>query len=835
MDALIQDIRYAWRKLRKSPGFSIVVVLTLALGIGANTAIYSLLDQALLRSLPVKDPDRLVSLKFSGVSEGSTWAHGELEKNMVFSYPTYQSLRDHNSVFSGLIATRWAKVGLQWHNQPDLGEAELVSGNYFDVLGVQPAIGRLFVSADDVTKNANPVVVLSFEYWQRKFGLDPHIVNQSVLINGHPFTILGVVRPGFRSVIVGNTPEIFAPMTMKPEIVPGIDDLDDHFSQSLSILGRLKPGLSREQAEAGIAPLWYSIRNDEFNLLGHNLSAQFRDAFLTNSHLFLLDSAKGVAGNDHTPLLIIGGMTGLMLLMACANVGSLLLVRIGGRIREVSVRYALGAKRRRVVQLVLAEAVLLGTLGGTLGLVLAPQISALLLRMMFVQSDGVIPFSTHLDWRSFTFNFALAIFVSLIFSLAPVLQFRRPDFTPALKQQVSTVPRGSMRFRRIAVAVQIALSLLLLFAAGLFVRTLRNLETLDVGFATDHLVKFAINPVLSGYKTDQANGLYSQILDKLSGLPGVRSAAATSDPELSNTNWRRNITISGINNSTIEDKDVEWELVSANYCRTLEMPLIAGRDFSEEDINTKRGVAVVSENLATHYFGTPQNAVGRFLGPGAGNVKTDIEIIGVIQDAKHTTMRGDIRRMVLVPYSPVSWPNGMTFYVRTWQSPVSAEATIRQAMLQYDSKLVLDGFRTMREQINNSLSDERMIAFLASVFGLLGASLAAIGIYGVLAYSTAQRTREIGIRIALGATRGTVLRMILTEVLWLAGIGVVVGLPVSLLLIRTIRSQLFGISSDDPLTLCLVVIAISALAFVSATLPARRAAKVDPMVALRYE
>jgi predicted lysophospholipase L1 biosynthesis ABC-type transport system permease subunit len=265
------------------------------------------------------------------------------------------------------------------------------------------------------------------------------------------------------------------------------------------------------------------------------------------------------------------------------------------------------------------------------------------------------------------------------------------------------------------------------------------------------------------------------------------------------------------------------------------LPLIAGREISEEDINTKRGVAVISENLASHYFGTAQNAIGHFLGKGAGNVKTDIEIIGVIKDAKHTTMRGDVRRMVLVPYSPVSWPGGMTFYIRTWQLPDSAEGTIRQAMLAYDSKLVLDGFRTMREQIDNSLSGERMIAFLASVFGLLGALLAAIGIYGVLAYSTAQRTREIGIRIALGATRGTVLRMVLAEVLWLAGIGIATGLPVSLLLIRTVRSQLFGISSNDPLTLCLVLAVVSALAFASAALPAFRAAKVDPMVALRYE
>jgi predicted permease len=325
------------------------------------------------------------------------------------------------------------------------------------------------------------------------------------------------------------------------------------------------------------------------------------------------------------------------------------------------------------------------------------------------------------------------------------------------------------------------------------------------------------------------------VLERLATLPGVRSAAATSDPELANTNWRANITIAGLDNTTIEDKDVEWELVSAGYCSTLKLPLIAGREINEDDVNNKRGVTVVSENLATHYFGTPQNAIGHYIASGAGNVKTDIEIIGVIKDSKHTTLRGDIRRMVLVPYTPTQQSIGMTFYVRTWQSPESTEASIRQAMTVVDSKLVLDGFHTMQEQIDNSLTDERMIAMLASGFGITALLMAGIGIYGVLAYSTAQRTREIGIRIALGATRITVIRMVVVEVFWLIGIGIAVGLPLSLLVSRTIRSQLFGISNNDPWTLCIGVFLVAALAFVSAALPARRAAKVDPMVALRYE
>jgi putative ABC transport system permease protein len=839
MESLLQDVRYGLRMMAKNPGFAIVAILTLALGIGANTAIFTLCDQVLLRRLPVRNPQELVRLEYSGSDTGRASTRGGSPR-AYFSYPMYRDLRDRNTVFGGMLATYSTQVGVQWHNQPELANSELVSGNYFDVLGVGPAAGRLLLQSDDVTQDANPVVVLSFGYWQRRFGADPRILNQTILINSHPFTVVGVVAPSFRSVVVGDAPDLFAPMMMKPEITPGWNDLDNHRSRWLNIFARLSPGVNRAQAEAGINLQWQALRAEEFKQI-QGRSALFMQHFVAGSHLSLLDGALGFSPlreNIRTPLLIVMGMVGLVLLIACANVAGLLLVRAAGRVREISVRYALGARRGRVLQQLMVEGAMLGLAGGALGLLLAPRVSGLLVQMMYADSNQQLPFSATPDLRIFLFNFGIALSVSLLFSLAPAAQFWHPDLTPTLKQQTISVAGGGQGFRRVSVGLQIGLSLLLLLGSGLFLRTLYKLKTFDVGFATDHLLTFGLDAKLAGYDPKDVPTLSKRVLETLSALPGVSSVAATNDPELSGNNEGSTITIAGYTAKEDEDMNAEWSIITTDYFATLKRPMVAGRNFTAQDGPDAAAVAIVNRSFAEHFFGSPQQALGQYVASKGGkDAKPDIQIIGVVQDAKHEGVRENIRRSVFVSYLQAKEAGQvpLQFYVRTWQSPESAEGNIRSAMQRLDSKLVVDTLITMDRQIDDSLSTERMIALLAGSFGVLATLLAAVGLYGVLAYATVQRTREIGIRIALGASRGAVARMVLSEVARLAGISMAAALPLALILGRLIKSQLFGISSADPLTLIVTTLLTGFAALLAAWIPTRRATRVDPMVALRYE
>ncbi len=529
------------------------------------------------------------------------------------------------------------------------------------------------------------------------------------------------------------------------------------------------------------------------------------------------------------------GMVVLLVLMACVNVSSLLLVRAAGRVREMSVRYAMGAGRWQIIRQLLAEGLLLGLLGGTLGLLLAPAVSSLLIRRVVGETATDLPFSSSVDTRILFFNFALALVVSLLFSLAPALRFLHPDLANSLKQQSTTSSGGPLRFRRVLVGAQISLSLLLLIGAGLFVRTLHNLRTLDVGFATDHLVSFAINPRLTGYQTEQVFPLYRRVLQTLSSLPGTRPVAGTDDPDLANTDDDGNIVIAGYNEREDEDMQVEQPAVTPGYFATMQVPLLAGRDFTDDDGMGKPSVGIVNLAFARHFFGTPQNAIGHFIGFGGSQGKKDTEIVGVVGDTRHGRVRDDIKRTVYRPRFQLDNPSVLTFLVRTWQPPEAAVANIRGAMQQLDSKLALGSLQTMDVQIADNLSVERLVALLAVSFGVLAMLLSAIGLYGVLAYATAQRTREIGIRMALGAQRSSVMGLVLRDVLWLAGISIVVTLPVALLLGRLLRSQLFGVSAADPVTLLGGTLLVAAVALLAALLPARRAATLEPMKALRTE
>jgi putative ABC transport system permease protein len=839
MRYLLEDLRYALRQFRNNPGFTLTAVLTLALGIGANTAIFTLLDQALLRRLPVKDPASPVLLRFTGSFNGHSHDYGGDEGD-YFSYPMYKDLRDKNAVFDGLIATTRTEAGVLWQNAPSVAQAELVSGNYFDVLGVRATAGRLFVQSDDLQPEADPIVALSYGYWQRRFGSDRQVIGQTILINGHPFTVVGIAPPTFQSVQMGYVPDIFVPITMKKTMTPGADDLLDRQSKWMNMVGRLKPGMTLTQAQAGLDPLWHSLRAEELTQRGHS-SQRFRDSFLTNSHLLLLDGAKGFSplrGNVRTPLLVLMGMVGLVVLMACANVASLLLVRASGRIREMSIRYALGAERARVARQLLTEGLMLGLAGGVLGVAMAPVVSAVLQRGIVGSGDSILPFSNQPDLRILVFSFVLALVVSLLFSLAPIAQFWRPNLTPALKQQTTTAAGGATRLRSLFACVQIGLSLVLLFGAGLFARTLYNLKNTDVGFATDHLIEFTLQPSLAGYELEQLPQLYGRIQNTLSQLPGVTSSAATSDPELHDWDTTGNITVAGYTAKEDEDMNVEQEEVSSGYFATLGMPLIAGRALGDADGPNTLPVAVVNESFAKHWLGSATNAVGHQFRKGGGAVDKDtkwLTIVGVVKDAKHSGIRDDVNRTALFPYLQEKPKPAMVFYVRTRQQPEAAIAEVREAMQGIDAKLVADSLKTMDMQISEDLDSERTLSLLAISFGGLAALLAAIALYGMLAFATAQRTREIGIRMALGSSRAEVVGLVLTGVGKLLLISMAVAVPAALLLSRLVTSQLFGVSAHDPFALSGALLVVVIAALLAAALPSRRAASVDPSETLRYE
>jgi putative ABC transport system permease protein len=832
---MMQDLRYALRQLKKAPAFTLTAILTLALGIGANTAIFTVFNQVLLRMLPVPRPQELVRLSFIGSDRGHIGVFGGTDKDF-FSYPMYRDLRDKNTVFSGLLANDETQVGAVWKYQPELLSAEIVSGNYFDVLGVKSAVGRLLVPSDDVVKEGSPVVVLSYDYWKTRFNSSSDAVNQTLLINGHPFTIVGVAAAGFSSAINGYTPKIFVPMTMKPQVMPGRDDLEDHRSRWLNIVGRLKPEVSATTAAAAMTTLWRSLRTEELNTMP-TISAQFREHFVAKSSIVLTDDAKGFSplrDSLRTPLMILMVMVLLLAAMTCVNLTSLLLVRASAREREFAVRYALGAARGRILRQMLIEGLLLGTLGGALGLALAPTAAAMLVRR--ISESGDLPFSVAPTGTVFGFNLALSVGISLLFSMAPAWQMMRPGLNESLRQQSASTLGAAQRFRRTAIAIQIGLSVLLLSGAGLFVRTLHNLKAQDMGMTTDHLVELGISPTMAGYAQKDAIPLQDRIRAVLRGLPGVQVAGGTSDPVLADDDTQSNITIEGYAAKADEDVDVETPWITPGYFAALGIPLIAGRDLAEADTTGAPRVAVVNQSFAVKYFGSPQKALGHSIAQGAGDkVKLDTQIVGVVGDAKQHGVREGVVRTLYRPFAQNLGANNLVFYVRTEQAPEAAENTIRAALHGLDPKLVADSMKTMDEQIDANVSNERIIALLAVSFALVALLTTAVGLYGVLAYATAQRTREIGIRMALGAQRIAVVQLVLMDMVKIAAVGIAVALPVSVALSRFLRSQLFEVQPFDPGTLIACIAVTAIMVIVAAALPAQRAASVEPTQALRME
>jgi predicted permease len=831
----INDLRFALRQLRRSPVFALTAVLTLALGVGANTAIFSLLDQALLSALPVQKPNELVILQYTGDAwEGSTHNKGG-DANALFSYPLYKNLLESNQAFTGIVATTLADVGLTHKNSSLNAQAELVSGNYFTILGINPFAGRLLMPTDDQRPNGSPVVVLGYEFWRNQLGGDPSILNSTVGINGRPFQVVGIAPPSFRSAIWGENPAIFTPMTMMGTVIPGAGSrLTRRQDRSLNLIARLKPNETRAQAAVALAPLWHALRADELKALGTE-SKPFVDEFLNRSQLLVLPGARGYSyqrANFEKPLLAVMGMAALVLLIACVNVASLLLVRSAGRAREFALRYALGAAGGRVAQQLLLEGLLIGMVGGAAGIALAPlAVRALVQQLQGDTAD--VAFSTAIEGRVLALNFAVALIAAILFSLAPLLQLRRGDLTSTMSQKSATGSGATLSLRRAVVCLQIGISVLLLISSGLYVRTMQNLRHVDVGFNTAHLLTFGINPRLAGYTPDRVPALHQRVLEAMGALPGVRSVAATDDAELANDNHGGNVTVAEYVSPRDSDLDVEEPFINPTYFSALEVPLLAGRTFTDDDDLTHPKVGIVNESFAKHFCGIPQACLGRMMASGGGDVKLDTQIVGVVRDTRHTGIRQPVVATWFRPLKQNPDPARLYCYIRTYADPEQTLITVRKALQQIDPALTPIALRTMDRQIDDLLSNERMVTLLAMAFGALATLLAGVGLYGVLAYATAQRTREIGIRIALGSSRLAVSSLVLGDVLRLAGIAMAVFVPLALWLARLLRSQFFGVSPTDPITIASVVVLVSLVALASALIPATRAAAVNPTEALR--
>ena len=840
MQTFLQNLRFALRQLRKSPGFALTVILTLALGIGANAAVFTLFDQVLLRMLPVQHPKELVRFEWHGGFSGSASSFGG-DLNNYFSYPMYKDLRDQNQVFSGVLAADRIFAGISWHNQAEDKDAELVSGNYFDLLGLKPALGRLITAQDDTLKNANPVVVLSYDYWKTRFAATPEVIGQTILIEGHPFTILGVAPANFQSAIGGYKPVAFLPISMVETVLPSTvprDNLNNHQSLWLTLVARLKPGVTPTQAQSSLAPLWHSLRAYELSLY-KNRTDHFKKRYLDDTYLKVLDDSTGFAPERmdlKTPLVILMCMAGLLVAMCAINVATLLLLKASSRAREMSMRYALGAKQSRILSQLLLEGGLLGLVGAAAGLLMAPLVTNTLVRLLTSANPGEEPYSTSIDARVLLFTLGIAVIASLLFSMAPVLHFLRPDLASTLRQSTGTASKSSQRFRKAAVGVQIALSVLLLGGAGLFVRTLNNLRHQQVGYDTSHLVVFGFDPSDSGYGPDRMVPTITAAIDAVLRIPGVVSAAATNDAELTGDSHFSGFSVEGHQTTEEEKIDFEAPWVTAGYFATLKQPILVGREFTAADSSTAPKVAVVNLTFAKKFFGSAQNALGRMVSEGGDNpTPPDTTIVGVVGDIKHQNLRTDMGMAVYRAYPQSPHPTGIRIYARTTQDPETIETAIHSTIHGIDPTLVVDGMRTMDEQVDRSAADEHALALLAVGFSALAIVLAAVGLYGVLAYSTEQRTREIGVRLALGSQRSGVVMLIVREMFLIAAIAIVLALPATVLLARLFRSQLYGVTASDPLTLAGAVLLATVMVTLAAVLPARRAASIEPMQALRTE
>jgi predicted permease len=836
MSRFLQDLRYALRQLRKNPGVTAVAIVTLALGIGANTAIFTVVNALLLKMLPVNQPEQLVVVGDPGlpnsVSNGTP-------RTDIFSYPLYKELRDHNSVFSGLSA-----AGTNHSIELDTGQGEtpvekitgrMVSGNYFSVLGLEPAAGRLLSSSDDTAENANPVAVLSYGFWQRKFALSPSVVGRDIRLNGFPFTVIGVAPEGFEGDVVGEQMALFVPLSMQPEIVRGRHWLHSGNVSWLTLLGRLQPNTSLPQAEANLNVVFQQAVKGPY---GAALSADDRTAIRdSNMKIEVAPGGEGVSDlrrDYRVPLLLLMGIVGLVLLIACVNVANLLLARASARNREIAVRLAIGADWSRLLKQLLTENILLAFLGGVAGSVLAVWGVRLLVKIF--GSSTTLPLFP--DARVLSFTIGISLLTGIAFGLIPALRAIRIQVSSVLKEAGRSTREGTSRFGlgKGLIAGQVALSLLVLFAACLLVRSLQKLMAQNFGYDRDRLVVARLDPTSAGYTSEKMKLLAQQLVASLESTPGVQAVTYSTNGLFGGTESNDALLVPGFDASH-EGREANEDYVGPDYFGAVGIPILAGRGIEAQDTATSTRVAVVNQAMVKHFF-PGLNPIGRqFRIDDQDWLDKPITIIGVSHDAVDhgSGMKEGVKPRFYMAFQQVPDPEQIILEAQVRGIPSAAVTNVVSQIKAVDPDLPISFSKTLDTLVNDSAANQIALAKLSVFFAGLALLLACVGLYGVMSYTVAGRTREIGVRMALGAARSDVLRLVLRESMLLVAMGLGIGIPLSLASSRLLSSFLFGLKATDPLSLIAVILLLGIVAALASSIPARRAAKVDPMVALRYE
>jgi predicted permease len=852
MGAFLQDIRYGVRMLVKNPGFTAIAVLTLALGLGANTAIFSVLDSVLLRTLPVAHPEQLVLLTDPD-SHGSSFGSEGGDRSLL-AYSEFQYLRDHNEVFSSIFASdselakRPATIGRSSSGAARAEETvrvRLASGDYFSTLQVKPAMGRLFTPEMDQVRSGAPFAVASFAFWKQRFNLDPAILGKTIQIHQTSFEIIGVAPSGFFGETTGEAADVWIPITMQDAIYPGRDLLSPSSGEVnkhiwLQVIARLKPGITQDQAKAGINVVFQ--RMIESNI-GLTASAAERKEFLSQ-RINLQAGARGPSTLQEAygqPLKVLMALVGFVLLIACANVANLLLARGAARQKEFAVRLAIGAGRRRLIRQLLSESLLLAFAGAAAGILLAQWADTLLLQMVSRASaeQEAIQINLRPDARVLAFAIGVTVLSVILFGLIPALRVTRVDLSPILKSSAggTTGEAGNRRpsAGKMLVIAQVAISLILLVAAGLFVHSLSKLSEVNLGYHAENLILFQVDGAPGGYKGPANLRFQQELLEKFSKVPGVHAATLSSDGLFSHSESADPVRVEGYTPKSGESPNTRMDHVGPQYFSTVGIPILIGREIGPQDSGNGPRAAVINQEFARRFLGDTNPIGKKVLDVYPGNPQ-EMEIVGVAADAKYNSLREKTPTRIYAPYFNPMWEHSYAFYeIRTQADPASVSAMLRNVVQETNSELPPIEIKTMPSLVDDSLHTDRFIARLAGVFGFLAMLLASIGLYGIMSYTVARRTRDIGIRMTLGAQPGGVLWLVLRETLLLVLVGVAVGLPVAFAGTRLLKSMLFGLGLVDPVAIVVSTMALAAVAALAGFLPARRAMRVDPMIALRYE